>query len=209
MRSTFLATCICALFVAAWSNQPEAKNASDHFAEAAALYVQGRLQEAGNAVASGLRENPGDPKLASLDNLLKQLKDQQRQDQNSQGGGQGESDPKQQEDNKDSDKKNDSSQQDDKQQNKEQDQDQQAGKDQEKKDKPEDKQDQAASQQPDQDKKDQEARDSAQAAAEQPKPGQMSKDDAERLLNSFDQDEKQSQRERQAPKRRVIVEEDW
>jgi hypothetical protein len=37
----------------------------------------------------------------------------------------------------------------------------------------------------------------------------MSKEDAERLLNSFDNDEKQSQRDRQAPRQRVEVEQDW
>jgi Ca-activated chloride channel family protein len=207
MRSGMPISVFLGVTFMAWLGEPLAKNAGDHFAEASALYVQGRLQEAGNAVASGLRENPGDPKLASLDNLLKQLKDQQRQDQNNQGGGQGESDPDKQEDNKDSDKPNESGQNSDPEQN--QKQDPKKGDDKEKQDKPEDKPDQAAGQQGDHDKQDQEARDSAQAAAEQPKPGQMSKDDAERLLNSFDQDEKQSQRERQAPKRRVIVEEDW
>jgi len=180
------------------------KTADDFFHQAANLYVQGRLQEAGNEVEQGLSANPGDAKLSGLASLLKQLKDQQRQDQNQQGGGQ-KSDS--QEDKQDNPEKNGqgSKDQEDKQDSTG------SGKNQPKPDKPDEpKADSSQSEQGGQADSSQSPKDQGQD--QQPakaKPGQMSKEDAERLLNSFENDEKQSQKDRQAPRRKVDVEEDW
>ncbi len=187
-----------------------AKSSEDYFHAAANLYVQGRLQEAGNEVDHGLKENPADPKLSGLNSLLKQLKDQQRKDQNQQGGGQKQNPDSQQnqDKNKNQDGKNgdqpqpspsDSSQNKDKKDGKE--------------DKPEAKKPETDTSQgsgKNQAENDKTPPDSSQGGqADKPKPGQMSKEDAERLLNSFENDEKQSQHDRQAPRRQVDVEEDW
>lgn len=187
-----------------------AKSAEDYFHAAANLYVQGRLQEAGNEVDQGLKENPSDPKLAGMNGLLKQLKDQQRKDQNQQGGGQNPNPESQKNQDKD---KNQDGQNGNQPQPSPSDSSQSKDKKDGKESKPEAQKPEADTSQgsgQNQAKNEKTPRDSAQGGqADKPKPGQMSKEDAERLLNSFENDEKQSQHDRQAPRRQVDVEEDW
>jgi single-stranded DNA-binding protein len=56
------------------------KAADDFFHTGGALYIEGRMQQAVIEVEDGLRKFPDDPKLKALHDQLKQLEDQQKQD---------------------------------------------------------------------------------------------------------------------------------
>jgi single-stranded DNA-binding protein len=179
-----------------------AKGLEDYVHGGASLYIQGRLQEASVNVEEGLRKFPEDPRLKALAAQLKAMKDQQKQDQ---GGGEGQG-------GQGSQQKQD---QDKDQQKKDQDKDKQAGdKEKEKeKDKEKDKGDKdkdgQQDGQPPQEKPGQEGDTAGQGAAPVP-PGQMSKEEAERLLNSYQDDEKREQKNMQRRNRKQVeVEEDW
>jgi Ca-activated chloride channel homolog len=199
-----------------------AKGVEDYVHGGAALYVQGRLQEASVEVEEGLRKFPGDSRLKALAEQLKAMKDQQKQDQGG-GEGQGGQGSQQKQDQKDPSQDQqgqgkDQDKQDKEQQKKDQDKDKQGeGKDKEKdkgedqeKDKEADK-DQGGQQegQPPKDKPGQEGDTTGKGAAPVP-PGQMSKEEAERLLNSYQDDEKREQKNMQRRYRKQVeVEEDW
>ena len=175
-----------------------AATAEDYLHGGAGKYISGRLQEASIEVEEGLRHFPQDAKLNTLASLLKQMKDQQKQDQ--QGGDSQKNDDQ----NKQKDK--------DKNQGKGSDQDKQKGdkdsdknKDQEQ---PKDENDKKDKEEQDQNSK-QPPRDSSGKAGSPVKPGQMSKEDAERLLNSYQDDEKKDHQRQGRPSRKVEVEEDW
>jgi Ca-activated chloride channel homolog len=203
----FLKTLASALFAVLLSAATGiAKSPDDFLHRAAGKYVQGRLQEASVDVEEGLHLFPNDSRLKALAAQLKKMKDQQKKDQggqDQQGGDQ----------NKDKDKKDqkDSSgqgQQDGKQDQKDKDQEKEKEKEKEKegqdkeKDKPKDGQEQPK---PEEGKQG----DSSGQAASPAKPGQMSKEEAERLLNSYQDDEKKEQKNKQRRGRPVEVEEDW
>ncbi|MDB5048540.1 MAG: Ca-activated chloride channel family protein [Fibrobacteres bacterium] len=183
-----------------------AKPVDDYLHGGAARYIQGRLQEAGVEVEEGLRHYPNDSRLKALANQLKNMKDQQKKDQggqSSQGG----------DENKDKQDKKDSSGQGDKDGKKDQkdqkdqkDKEKEKEKEQEGKDKDKDKGGQDQKPQPEEGKEG----DSSGQAAAPAKPGQMSKEEAERLLNSYQDDEKREQKQLQKRNRQPVeVEEDW
>jgi Ca-activated chloride channel family protein len=211
------------------AGQPK-KGLEDYVHGGASLYIQGRLQEASVEVEEGLRKFPGDARLKALAAQLKAMKDQQKQDQGGgEGqGGQGSQDKKDQKDSsrnqngqgKDQDKKDPQKQDQGKDtQNKDQDKDkdkQGGGKDKEKEkekekdgDKDKGKDQGGQDGEPPKEKPGQEGDSTGKGAAPVP-PGQMSKEEAERLLNSYQDDEKREQKNMQRRYRKQAeVEEDW
>jgi hypothetical protein len=182
-----------------------AKSADDYLHGGAAKYIQGRLQDAGVEVEEGLREYPDDSRLKALAGQLKNMKNQQKKDQGGQGS-QGGDQNKDKQDKRDSSGQNGQEGKQDGQDRKDQDKQKQE----EKKQQPEDKdQGGAAEDRKPQPEPGKEGDSSGQAAAPA-KPGQMSKDEAERLLNSYQDDEKREQKQMQKRNRRPVeVEEDW
>jgi len=182
------------------------RSAEDFLHDGAGKYIQGRLQEATVEVEEGLSHFPKDSRLKSLADQLKKMQDQKKKDQGG-SGCQGGENPNQKQDKKDSSSQGSQSKKDqdqkDKDKQKEKDKEQQA-KD-EKKDKDEGKQGQQ-----DKDKEDKDKGDSSGQAAAPAKPGQMSKDEAERLLNSYQDDEKREHEQMHRRQRKPVeVEKDW
>jgi hypothetical protein len=177
-----------------------AKTAQDYFHGAAGKYVAARHQEAMIELEEGLRRHPDDPTLKSLKTQLDRLKDQQRQDQGSQGssgGDQGDQKQDKQEGSQDQGGNEEKEKEEEKQE-------EQSGK------QDEGKEDvgKGASQGEEEPKKDDP--ESPEQAAAPVKPGEMSKEDAERLLNSIQDDEKREHRNMQRRHRdKVRVEQDW
>lgn len=199
----FLRTCILLCLAAvSWSM---AKSAEDYLHGGASKYIQGRIQEASVEVEEGLRLFPNDPKLKALGGQLRKMKDQKKEDQggnNSQGGdGSKEKDKKPPEQGKDGQGKDQQKDQKDKQQDQEKEKEKD-GQDQEK--------DKGAGDQGEKPpKEDGKQGDTTGRAAPVP-PGQMSKEEAERLLNSYQDDEKREQKNLQKRYRKPVeVEEDW
>lgn len=181
-----------------------AKTAEDYLHGGASRYIQGRIQEAALEIEEGLRLFPNDPKLKALAGQLKQMKDQKKQDQggsDSQGG----DGSKENQDKQDPQQGKDGQGQ---KQDQDQDKEKQDQKEQEGKDKEKDKgAGEAGDQKPPED--DGKQGDSTGQAAPVP-PGQMSKEEAERLLNSYQDDEKREQKNLQRRYRKPVeVEEDW
>jgi hypothetical protein len=201
-----------------------AKGVEDYVHGGAALYIQGRLQEASVEVEEGLRKFPGDARLKALAAQLKAMKDQQKQDQGGgEGqGGQGSQDKKDQKDSsqnqkgqgKDQDKRDQQKDQGKDPQKRDQDKDKDKGGDKDKQKDEEKAKDKGKDQggqdgEPPQEKPGQEGDSTGKGAAPVP-PGQMSKEEAERLLNSYQDDEKREQKNMQRRYRKQAeVEEDW
>jgi hypothetical protein len=55
-----------------------AQSPDDHFHGSSALFVEGKIQEASVEAEEGLRRHPGDPKLRTLAEHLRKMKDEQR-----------------------------------------------------------------------------------------------------------------------------------
>jgi hypothetical protein len=165
------------------------KSAEDYFHAGSYKYVAGKIQDARVEVEEGLRHYPNDPRLRGLAGQLQDPKDPKKNPPGGQGQGkdkdskgQNKSDPKQQEKDKDKD----------------------GGK------KPEDEK-----------KKDGQPPEPREGNGDKnpekgknplgaPPPGQMSEEEAKRLLNSFADDEKKEQRERQKRLReRMETDQDW
>lgn len=186
---------LVALLALGMAAETRAQGAADYYHGGAAKYIQGRNQEALIEIEEGLRRYPEDPQLKALAGHLRKLKDQQKQD-GQQGGSEGDQGEKEEQ-------KKDQSQGD-------QSQDEQEKK-QGEEDKPEekeeqDKQGQSGAEAGDEEK---DAKDSAEAEAPV-KPGEMSKEDAERLLNSVQDDEKKEHKNMQRRyRKKVEVEQDW
>ncbi|MBW8889722.1 MAG: hypothetical protein JF616_18345 [Fibrobacteres bacterium] len=214
LRNAILALALAAGLAAA-------KGAEDYLHGGASLYIQGRLQEASVEVEDGLSKYPNDARLKALANQLKSMKDQQKKDQ---GGGesQGGQGSQQKQDKQDSSRNKDGQGKQDQNQSKQQ------QKEQQKKDQDKDKQDkdkQGGDKDQDKDKdKDQNGQQNGPPPEAQPgkqgdstgkgaapvPPGQMSKEEAERLLNSYQDDEKREQKNMQKRSRKQVeVEEDW
>lgn len=180
-----------------------AKSAEDYLHGGAAKYVQGRIQEASVEVEEGLRLFPNDPMLKALGGQLQKMKDQKKQDKGGSDskGGDGnqekkdKQEPEQGKDGQGKDQKQDPEK--DKPEEKEK-----PGKDEEK--------DKGAGEAGDKPpKEDGKQGDSTGQAAPVP-PGEMSKEEAERLLNSYQDDEKREQKNLQKRYRKPVeVEEDW
>ncbi len=197
MISRSLMICLLGFLIAA-----AGKNADDYLHGANFHYVAGRIQEASTEVEEGIRNFPQEERLKTLAELLKKIKDQQRKDQNQNGGGESQ--------------KNDSSKTD-----KKRDKSESSAKDSADQKKDQQKQEAEKKQKEEENKKNQDQGDGKKDSTDQkkegdstasppPKAGQMSKDEAERLLNSFADDEKKEQRERKLPKgRRPTVDQDW
>jgi Ca-activated chloride channel homolog len=162
-------------------------SAEDYIHGGASKYIQGRLQEASIEVEEGLHQFPRDSKLKALAEQLKKMKDQKKKDQGGSGSKSGEN-PKDKEDKKDSTGKGDK----DKQEKDKQEKEQQEKQDQEK---------------PDADKN---PKDSSGKAPAPAKPGELTKEEAERLLNSYQDDEKREHQQMQQKQRRPVdTEMDW
>ena len=202
------------LFLSLAAGAYAAKPVDDYVHGTGAKYIQGRLQEAGVEVEEGLRRYPDDARLKALADQLKKMKDQQKKDQggqDSQGGDQ----------NKDKQDKPDSSGQ-GKQDGKKDEKDKQDEEKAKEKAKEEAKKEEGKDKEQEKDKGDQENQaqkpkpeegkdgDSSGQAPAPAKPGEMSKEEAERLLNSYQDDEKREQKDMQKRyRKRVEVEEDW
>ena len=179
-----------------WFSLALAKTADDYYHGAAYKYFAGRHQEAGVEVAEGLRAHPRDERLQNLAGLLEQMKDQQRQDQNQGGGGEPQNDP-------DSPPDPGENRPQDPQAG--QDPPPEGGPDEEEKKKQPGEESASAQDGPDSTGKGE----SAEQSEPPPRPGQMSREDAERLLNSFADDEKKEQRDLRRTPKRSEVEKDW
>ena len=186
---------LLALLVAAFAAPAHAaadKGAENAYHTAAALYVEGKLQDASVEAEEGLRRYPDDTRLRMLVEQLRKMKDEQR------GGGKG--------DGKKDDKKNDGKR--DGNGNKD------GGKKDDKNDKGDGNDDGKNDKSRDDDRNGKDgntppagdrARD--EAPARQPS---MSEAEAKRLLNSFADDEKKEQAERRKVLRaRPGTEQDW
>ncbi len=200
-----------------WSAE---KSAMDYLHSASAKYVQSRIQEASIEVEEGLAKYPQDPKLKVLVDQLKKLKDQKKKDQGGSGSGEPnpDQDKDQKKDQKDSSGQNSDSKkgqdQKDNEKDKEKDKAKSKEEDQKKKDeekKEQEKKDQAAAADSAQNQKNAEKNgDSSGQAAAPVKPGQMSKEEAERLLNSYQDDEKREHQQMQKRNSKPVeVEKDW
>jgi hypothetical protein len=175
--------------------QANARSAEDYYHGAAYRYVEGKIQEAAAEAEEGLRAHPDDPKLRALSEQLRKMQDRQKGNPNQ--------DPK--DSGKDKDKNKD------------------GGKDKDKNSGDRDKRDEGSKNPKDPNKSGQGNPDDPSNAKQPPpgsgqnpdrpearKPGEMSRQEAERLLNSFADDEKKEQAER----RRVVrprsgTEQDW
>jgi hypothetical protein len=176
-----------------------AKGAADWFHGSSHKYVAGRHQEALVQAEEGLRLFPGDPALKTLVAHLRRLKDQQRQDQGSQGssGGDQGKDEKDKQDKQAGDRGGGEGEQEKKDQEGKQGEDEGQGKE-------------DGRQDPGEESRDPQGGDSAGQARAPVKPGEMSKEDAERLLNSIQDDEKKEHRQQQKRwRKRPEVEQDW
>ncbi len=183
-----------------------AQSAGDYFHGASYLYVAGRQQEAVIKADEGVRHYPQDEHLKMLDELLHRMQKQQRQDENQSGGG---SQPPQNSPKQPNGKNQKPDQNPQNQQNQNQKQNGEKNPKQQPGQKQKSPQDSSGTKPP-------EAAHAGQADTgagnenEKPKPGEMSKADAERLLNSFEDAEKQEQRQRLMPQHpRPEVEQDW
>lgn len=207
----FLSIFILSLFVIA--SATFAKSADDYLHGAGAKYIQSRLQEATIEVEEGLAKYPSDTRLKSLDDQLKKLKDQNKKDQGGQGS-QNNDDKNQDKDKKDQDKKDSTGQGKDSQDKKDQNKKDQEKKNQEKKDqdkKDQDKDNKDKENQPNKaDEKKDKGDSTGSGAAQKPvKPGELSKEEAERLLNSYQDDEKKEHQQMKRPAQSADVEKDW
>ena len=192
-----------------------AKSLEDYLHGGAGLYIQGRLQEAAVEVEEGLRKYPNDPRLKALAGQLKSMKDQQKQDQGG-GEGQGGQGSQQKQNPQDSSQNPKGQGKEQEQQKQKQDQDQQQkdqGKDQgadQEKEKEKEKEKGGEKEGPPPQAEPGEQGDSAGQGDAPVPPGQMSKEEAERLLNSYQDDEKREQKNMQKRFRKPVeVEEDW
>lgn len=157
-----LSILLIGLAAAALAQEPEVDIDSTYFHPAASMYVQGNSAGASNLVYSGLSQFPDNGKLLRLKELLDQQQEQNQDDKKDQ--------------NKDQNQ--------DKDQNKDQDQQNQDNQDPQQNEKP---QDQDQNQDPNNDPDQEQQQD--QSEQQPPSAEQMSKDEAERLLDAMKQDE--------------------
>lgn len=180
-----------------------AKAADDYYHAASYQYVAGKIQEASVEAEEGLRLHPGDTKLRMLAEHLRDLKDRQRGDQGSGNDQDKDGDPDRTEGKDRKDKGDQGGKPGDRDRDNEKgDQNENENRDGDGQDQPEDPrtpQDRNAD-------RDDGASNAPQAGA----PGAMSQEEAERLLNSFADDEKKEQGERRKVIRsRAGTEQDW
>ncbi len=163
-----------------------ARSAADYYHGAAYRYVEGKLQEAGVEAEEGLRRHPGDEKLRALAEQIRKMRDEQRGN----SGSDGDRDRNESEGPQDRDQ-GDRSQPEDPN------------------DRPNPDEDRRAKEPPPGSGRDPD-RPEGSDREERPQPGQMSREEAERLLNSFADDEKKEQAERRrAIRTRAGTEQDW
>jgi len=148
-----------------------AQSADDFFHTGAQAYLTNNTATAREQVDKGLKLYPNDVKLKKLDQLLKQQKQQQQQQQQ-----------KNQQQQNQSQQNQSQSKEDQKKQQDQKKQDEQKKQDQEKKD--QEKKDQQQDQKPEKNDDKQPPKD------QQPTPGEMSPDEAKKLLDSQKGDEK-------------------
>jgi Ca-activated chloride channel homolog len=177
-----------------------ARSADDYLHGGSAKYIQGRLQEAGVDVEEGLRQYPGDTRLKALADQIRKMKDQKKQDQGGQDsqGGDGDKEKQDKQDSSGQGKQGDKDKQDP----------EKDGEKKEPEDKGEDRDKGQGGDKPE--TQDGQEGDSTGQDAPPVKPGQMTKEEAERLLNSYQDDEKREQKQqRQKQRGPAEVEEDW
>ena len=171
------------------------KSADDYFHGSMFKYFGGRNQEAKLEIEEGLRQYPNNERLKNLAGLLKELDEQQRQEQSQSG------DPEESDENSEEgkDRKNKDSENAEKKRQAQNGKDTLGNQNDSLAENKEGKRDSISS--------DSSARDTVSSG--RPKPGQMSKEEAERLLNSFADEEKKEQRNRRKAGKRVESEQDW
>ncbi len=191
------------MFVGAATTSTYAKSAEDYYHGASYQYVAGKIQEASVEAEEGLRLHPRDAKLRMLAEHLRDMKDQQRGDQ-----GQGEGQDKNGNPDRNQDGKNDRDDKDENPDDRNRDGDEGDEGD-------EGKDGDAQGERPDEDarnepRNDETERDGDGRDDNAPQPRAMSEEEAERLLNSFADDEKKEQAERRKVIRsRAGTEQDW
>ncbi|HLU69770.1 MAG TPA: hypothetical protein VKZ88_03265 [Fibrobacteria bacterium] len=172
-----------------------ARSAEDYYHAAAHQYVAGKIQEASVEAEEGLRLYPGDAKLRMLAAHLRDMKDQQRGDQ-----GQGDGQDK----NRNPDRDREDNKGESGQGKQDQDQDQNSGS------RDEEGRNDDTDRRPDGDARDEADGNDNERQTNAPQPRAMSEEEAERLLNSFADDEKKEQAERRKVIRsRAGTEQDW
>lgn len=179
-----IATLLAALLAAALP--VPAKSAEDYYHGAAYRYVEGKIQEAATEADEGLRLHPDDAKLRALAEQIRKMQDQQKgnsgNDKNPNDSKNGKNPGKGQNDpgKKGDDKKN-----------------------------PGDP-NQPGREKPDNPGNAKQPPPGSNQNEDRPQPGKMSQQEAERLLNSFADDEKKEQAERRRVLRaRSGTEQDW
>jgi hypothetical protein len=182
MNAPRLPLLLLALLSSALSIPAFGKTADAYFHGGAYKYVAGKHQEASVEVEEGLRHYPDDKPLQKLAEQIRKMKDPQNNK-----GGKGDDKKKDDKGKKDPDKDK---------------------KDGDKKpDENKDKKDDKDGKKPPEPKDDGKEGKNPSGA---PPPGQMSEEEAQRLLNSFADDEKKEQRERQKRlRKRMETDQDW
>ncbi len=181
-----LLLCIMAFF-------GSAQSANDAFNAGAKEYISGSKELAKQIVSNALLQYPNDPKLTKL---LEKIKEEQEQDKQNQ---------QQNKENQDKQDKENKDEQDKGEENKE-DKENQPDENQEDKDKPDENKDE--NENPDNSDGNEKEQDKKPKA----KPGQISRDDAERLLEALSKEEQEVQKkinEKKIKGKPVNTEKDW
>ncbi len=159
-----------------------AKSSEDYFHGAASMYVEGRMQQAKIEVEEGLRQFPEDNKLKALAEQLKKLEDQQKQDNQNQSGG----DNQENQDNKEKQEQDQNQDSNSQEEDKKED-----SKDQDSKEEEKDKQEEESQGEQNQEEEKQPPQDSTSQGQAPPEQGEMSEEEAKRLLDNYKNDEKE------------------
>jgi Ca-activated chloride channel family protein len=210
LRST-VARCAALVFLSAiLAGSVSAQTAQDYFHNGAKGYIGNKLDEAATSVDTGLAIAPDDADLLSLKELIEKAKEEQQkqQQEQEQQEQQDQQDEQEQQDQQDQDQQEqqDSGEQSEQDQENQQEQDQQ-NQDQEQGDEQSDEEKQGGEQESDSDNQGQ-----GQSAPEnaEPDPDQLSREEAERILQALENEEGQLLRQVQKMKVRARrVEKDW
>lgn len=179
-RKNLLNSFIGVCFILILAQHAWAKNPTDYLHSASNLYIDGRIQEAKIELEDGLKQYPSDPQLTALANHLAQIKPPPPKDGQGQGGEGDKSDQDKKDQGKDSTKSDQNK--DDKQNQDKKEQDKKKGEEQ--------KQKEAQENPADKDKNPADTSAQNGGEAPPPKPGELSPEEAKRLLKSFENDEK-------------------
>jgi Mg-chelatase subunit ChlI len=148
-----------------------AQNADDYFHLASNFYINGNAAQAMGSIAKGLQKFPTDSKLQALKNKIEEEREQQQNQQN-------QNEKQNQDQKEDQAQKDQQDQQEKEEQQRRQEQERQAAKENEQ-------------------KQDEEQE---QVEAEEPSEDELSKEEAERILQALQEDEKEAQKKKRPVK---------